>query len=193
LISTAGLVNRSLPIIDCRFWIPAALCSGIVGICFWLNLPQKVAAQSIVPAVDGTNTIVTTNGNRLDISGGQLSSDRANLFHSFLEFGLTPNQIANFLSNPSIVNILGRVTGGNPSIINGVIQVTGGNSNLYLINPAGIIFGSSASLNVPGDFTATGVGLGNNFGGTVISTGNLTAQSGNIAIATVRIRSTPYY
>ena len=63
--------------------------------------------------------------------------------------------IANFLSNPEILNILGRVVGGDASTIDGLIQVTGGNSNLYLMNPAGIIFGNNASLNVPASFTAT--------------------------------------
>ncbi|WP_204101791.1 MULTISPECIES: filamentous hemagglutinin N-terminal domain-containing protein, partial [Spirulina sp. CCY15215] len=74
--------------------------------------------------------------------------------------------IANFLSAPEIRNILSRVVGGNPSLINGLIQVTGGNSNLFLMNPAGIVFGNNASLNVPGDFTATtatGIGFGDGF------------------------------
>jgi len=127
---------------------------------------QRVEANSITPANDGTDTVVTPNGNRLDISGGKLSGDGANLFHSFGRFGLESNEIANFLSQPSIQNILGRVTGGNTSVINGLIQVTGGNSHLYLINPTGIIFGGNARLNVPADFTATtatGIGLGNNW------------------------------
>ncbi|NES24490.1 MAG: filamentous hemagglutinin N-terminal domain-containing protein, partial [Symploca sp. SIO3E6] len=114
-----------------------------------------VLAQAITPALDGTNTIITPDGNRLDIKGGQLSGDGTNLFHSFEQFGLDANQIANFLSNPSIRNILGQVVGGNPSIINGLIQVTGGNSNLYLMNPAGMIFGANARLDVPASFTAT--------------------------------------
>ena len=113
------------------------------------------ATQPIIPAGDGTGTNVTINGNSFDISGGTLSGDGFNLFHGFQEFGLDANQIANFLSNPQILNILSRVNGGNPSIIDGLIQVTGGNSNLYILNPAGIIFGSNASLNLPGDFTAT--------------------------------------
>ncbi|MDX2099700.1 MAG: filamentous hemagglutinin N-terminal domain-containing protein, partial [Leptolyngbyaceae cyanobacterium bins.59] len=111
--------------------------------------------QSIAPARDGTGTIVTPQGNQFDITGGTLSSDRANLFHSFQQFGLDANQIANFISNPQIQNILGRVAGGDPSVINGLIQVTGGNSNLFLLNPAGILFGPNASLNVPAAFTAT--------------------------------------
>ena len=45
--------------------------------------------------------------------------------------------------------------GGGPSVINGLIQVTGGNSNLFLINPVGIILGQDVPLNVPASFTAT--------------------------------------
>ena len=71
------------------------------------------------------------------------------------QFGLNTGQIANFLSNPQIQNILGRVVGGTPSVINGLIQVSGGNSNLYLMNPAGMIFGTNAQLDVPAAFTAT--------------------------------------
>ncbi|MEQ8382145.1 MAG: CHAT domain-containing protein [Coleofasciculus sp. A1-SPW-01] len=115
----------------------------------------KVRAQSITPAQDGTGTNVTTNGNRHDIDGGSLSGDGANLFHSFEQFGLSEGEIANFSSNPNLVNILGRIRGGDPSMINGLIQVTGGDSHLFLMNPAGFVFGDSAALNVPGNFTVT--------------------------------------
>jgi filamentous hemagglutinin family protein len=193
----------------------------------------RTHAQLITPAADGTGSaIITSDGNRIDISGGTLSRDKANLFHSFSQFGLNQDQIANFLSNPSIRNILGRVTGGDASIINGLIQVSGGNSNLFLMNPAGIIFGPNATLNVPASFTATtanGIGFdskwfsasgvndlaalvgtpnslaftmsqpgaianagnlavtqGQNLtlvGGTVVSTGQLSAPAGNITLA----------
>jgi filamentous hemagglutinin family protein len=129
-------------------------------------LPSSVRAQSIVPSADGTSTVVTPTDNQIDITGGQLSSDGANLFHSFSQFNLNQNQTANFLSNPSIQNILGRVSSGDASVINGLIQVTGGNSNLYLLNPAGIVFGTDARLNVPASFTATtatGIGFGDNW------------------------------
>jgi filamentous hemagglutinin family protein len=114
-----------------------------------------LVAQAITAAPDGTHTIVTPHGDRLDISGGQLSGDRTNLFHSFSEFGLSRNQSANFIANPQLRNILGRVTGGNPSVIDGLIQVTGGTPDLYLTNPAGMVFGANARLDVPGSFTAT--------------------------------------
>ncbi len=89
-----------------------------------LSIDSKpIQAQSITPA-DGTGTIVTPDGNRIDISGGSLSGDGSNLFHSFGKFGLSQGQIANFLSNPEIRNILAGVVGGEASLINGLIQVT---------------------------------------------------------------------
>jgi len=117
----------------------------------------------VTPATDGTGTRVRRDANRIDIDGGTRSVDGRNLFHSFQQFGLTNNEIANFLSNPQIRNILGRVVGGDASVINGLIRVTGGSSNLYLLNPAGVIFGSNARLDVPGSFTVTtanGIGFG---------------------------------
>jgi len=123
--------------------------------------PNILLAQSVTPSADSTGTIVTPNGNQFDITGGTRAGD--NLFQSFQRFGLDPNQAANFIADPSLRNILGRVVGGDPSVINGLIQVTGGSPNLYLMNPAGIIFGPSAILNVPADFTATtatGIGFG---------------------------------
>lgn len=127
---------------------------------------KPIFAQPIKPALDGTNTVVTPQGNQFNINGGSLSRDGSNLFHSFQQFSLNSGQVANFQSYSQILNILGRVTGGNPSIINGLIQVTGGNSNLFLINPVGIVFGQNARLNVPAAFTATtanGIGFGGNW------------------------------
>lgn len=110
-------------------------------------------AQISVPVGDHTGTIVNQNGNTFDITGGTQAG--ANLFHSLQQFGLNQGQIANFLANSSVQNILARVTGGQASVINGLVRVTGGNSNLYLMNPAGIILGANARLDVPGSFTAT--------------------------------------
>jgi len=133
----------------------------------FLHLASPVFAQPNIPKAADKNTRITPNGNSFDIDGGKLSKDGANLFLNFQQFGLDAGKIANFKSSDSIQNILGRVIGGNPSTINGLIQLTGGNSNLYLINPAGIIFGNQASLNVPANFmatTATRIGLQDNNG-----------------------------
>jgi len=134
---------------------------GLAVLC--LSVPHVAQAQSVIPAEAGTTTIVTPAGDRIDITGGTLSGDGANLFHTFQEFGLSTEQIANFLVNPDIQNILSSVSGGNPSVINGVLQVSGGSANLFLINPSGILLGPDSALNLSGSFTATtadGIGFG---------------------------------
>lgn len=131
---------------------------------FCILVPKPVLAQSVRAAADGTETNISTpagQAEQYDIGGGTRAGD--NLFHSFEQFGLTEGEVANFLSGPGIENILGRVVGGDASVINGLLQMTGGQSNLYLMNPAGVIFGQNMQLNVPADFTATtanGIQLG---------------------------------
>lgn len=142
----------------------------------------NVLAQNITPAPDGTGTTVDAQGNQFNIGGGSLSGDGQNLFHSLQQFGLDQGQIANFLSNPDIRNILTRIVGGDASIINGLIQVSGGNANLFLMNPAGMIFGPNASINVPGDFvvtTGSAIGFGNDQWFQVFSDNDYNALIGN--------------
>ncbi len=141
--------------------------NGRVGIIPWQifsaqSALAQVSTQPIVPEPNSTNTVVTpvspsnnSSQTRFDITGGKRSEDNANLFHSFNRFNLTENQIVNFISNPNIKNILTRVTGGDVSVINGLIQVTGGNSNLFIMNPAGVILGKNSRLDVPASFVVT--------------------------------------
>ncbi len=125
-----------------------------VGIVALISLsPVATLAQTITPAPDGTGTLIEYQGQTYRIIGGTQAG--ANLFHSFQDFGLNAGQVAQFLSQPGIENILGRVTGGNPSVIQGILQVSGNNAHLYLMNPAGIIFGPGSSLDLSGNFTAT--------------------------------------
>lgn len=107
----------------------------------------------------GLGTVVNQPGAGVyEITGGTRPGDGANLFHSFGNFSLDAGQSGNFINNSglSTTNIIGRVTGGNPSNIFGTIQTTGfPGANLYLVNPAGILFGPTAQLNVEGSFHAT--------------------------------------
>lgn len=124
----------------------------LTGLVSFLTAP--VLAQ-ITPAPNTTGTTVETVNNQFNIGGGQLSGDGRNLFHLFRDFNVQQGQTANFLSTPQIHNILAGVNGGSASYINGLLQVTGGNSNLYLLNPAGIVFGPNAQLNLPAAFHAS--------------------------------------
>ena len=101
---------------------------------------------------DGTtNTKVTVERNTSSIAGGIQAGQ--NLFHSFEQFSLATDTVASFNHALDIKNIFSRVTGG-ISEIDGSIQ-TQGNANLFLLNPAGIIFGANAQLNVGGSFIAS--------------------------------------
>jgi filamentous hemagglutinin family protein len=143
--------------------------------------PRQSISQSIIPAQDNIQTTVNSPDNhQFNIQGGQRSG--VNLFHSFERFGLNNGQTANFISQPDIQNIIGRINGGEASIINGLIQVSGGLSNLYLINPAGIILGENAQLNIPASViitTANSLEFGNNQWFNITGEPNLSSLMGS--------------
>jgi filamentous hemagglutinin family protein len=120
--------------------------------------PISIQAASPITA-SGLNTQVSpavplpSGQTQYNITGGTRPGGGTNLFHSFGDFNVPTNNIANFLNNSGLAtsNILGRVTGGNLSNIFGIIQTTGfGNANLFLMNPAGFLFGPNATVNVGG-------------------------------------------
>jgi filamentous hemagglutinin family protein len=109
------------------------------------------------PGAGDLGTIVTSNGNLHDITGGTRPGGGFNLFHSFGDFSIGQGDIANFLNDSGLAtsNIIGRVTGGNPSNIDGLIRTSGFDigdlhANLFLVNPAGIVFGPQGSFDVTG-------------------------------------------
>ncbi len=133
----------------------ALLACWLIPIC----VPTWCHAQGSSPITSsGLNTTVTKSATTFEITGGTRPGNGPNLFHSFGEFGVPANHVADFLNDAGLptANILSRVTGGNPSNIFGTIQTTGfGTANLFVMNPAGIVFGPGASLNVGGAVTFT--------------------------------------
>lgn len=101
----------------------------------------------------GTASTLSGPSYAIGSSLGQIRG--GNLFHSFSQFDLSAGDSATFSGPAYIANIISRITGGTPSSIDGAIRSTINGANLYLLNPAGILFGPNASLDVTGSFHAS--------------------------------------
>jgi filamentous hemagglutinin family protein len=77
----------------------------------------------------------------------------SNLFYSFGSFRVGPGDSAVFLPDPMdatpLSNVIARVTGGQPSTIDGTLRSLIPDADLYLLNPAGVLFGGAAAIDVP--------------------------------------------
>ncbi|MGG6238394.1 filamentous hemagglutinin N-terminal domain-containing protein [Nodosilinea sp. AN01ver1] len=115
-------------------------------------------AQVIPDATLGNEASTVTpnmpvSGSEADlIEGGALRG--SNLFHSFLEFNVDAGQRLYFANPAGVESILSRITGGNPSAIFGTLGVDGA-ADLFLINPNGLVFGETATLDIQGSFYAS--------------------------------------
>jgi len=95
---------------------------------------------------------LTLQGPNYNITEQLGSRSGANLFHSFQEFNINNGESAIFSGSADINNVISRVTGGNISTINGLLQSNIENADFYFINPAGILFGQTAQIDVPASF-----------------------------------------
>ena len=117
--------------------------------------PMPPAVTSIIAdTLPGRSlgTTVSTSSPVTTIDGGTLSG--SNLFHSFSTFDVAVGDTARWVYSAgdpsSIGNVINRVTGGTPSQIFGMLDSTAlPNADFYFINPAGIVFGAGAQVNVP--------------------------------------------
>ncbi|MGC3973447.1 MAG: filamentous hemagglutinin N-terminal domain-containing protein [Nitrospira sp.] len=135
-------------------WLANVMSGMVALLCVSVSQGQTTSITS-----SGLNTQVAVGGidqagrQNYNITGGIRPGNGTNLFHSFGDFSVGTNNVARFLNDSGLAtnNILSRVTGGHVSNIFGEINTANfPNANLYLINPAGVVFGATASLNVSG-------------------------------------------
>src|SRR4051794_21192277 len=129
-----------------------------IALSHWLGPPLIAALLAAGPVqaqivTDGSvGPKVSLRGGEIEI-GANLGTRRGgNLFHSFEKFGIATGQTATFTGPSTIKNVISRVTGGEISSIDGTLASKVGRADLYFLNPAGVMFGPNAQLDVPGSF-----------------------------------------
>jgi filamentous hemagglutinin family protein len=126
-----------------------------------------VGTPVVAPALPAAvpTDIRPDRGNPLDLGTEVTRTDRVttidggtragtNLFHSFSRFDLAQGDFARWVHSAgdplTVRNVVNRVTGGDPSHIFGTIDSTAlPNADFFFINPAGIVFGDGAQVDVP--------------------------------------------
>lgn len=128
--------------------------SSIAAALLLLALAAPVSAQIVTDASLGRPSQALAGPYyNIPESLGKLAG--GNLFHSFQTFNVGRGEYATFTTDtPTINNVISRVTGGTPSTINGTLMLipAAGLPAFYFINPAGVIFGAGAAIDVPGAF-----------------------------------------
>ena len=109
-----------------------------------------------------SDTTVVHEANQFDILGGRSSDGLTpNLIHQFHQFDLGADDAANFVVDPDVANVINLIDGLHPSAIDGLLTLTSSDpdfasqANLFLVNPAGIVFGENVRLDLPANLTAT--------------------------------------
>ena len=105
----------------------------------------------------GPSTALAKLNNRIEVPAAIGALRGHNLFHSFQTFNLARGETADFTAAgiSGIDLVFSRVTGGGVSTIDGTLKSSIPNASFYFMNPAGVVFGPNAKVNVPGAFMVT--------------------------------------
>lgn len=167
-----------------RLWIAGCSALALVATPAFAQdggAPPTTIAPDTLPQLS-TGTTATTDGTVTIIGGGVRAGD--NLFHSFARFNLGPGDVARWTASdaPTIRNVINRVTGGETSFIAGLIDASAmPGADFYFLNPAGIVFGDGATVDVGGTAhfsTAQQLGFAD---GTMLVSGTASGSSFSMA------------
>ena len=121
-----------------------ALLAGVAGA---FLIPQAAfAAPTGGEAVFGGATGLTTS------SDMNITSSNPNNVITWRDYSIAQGERVRYDSGNKTNNYLNIVTGANTSNINGTIE---GGKDVYIVNPNGVIFGKSASVNVGNLYVST--------------------------------------
>ena len=150
VLGLAAVMRRALHAV-----IPSALALLVIATGSNARADDSIKADT---TLNTNNTVVTPSKadgkTTYTITGGAARNSGRYLFHSFAAFNLLQNEIGHFNNLNTVNTIFSRVTGLSQSSIDGLIRANG-TTNLYLINPKGIVFGPNARIDVGGAFKAS--------------------------------------
>lgn len=125
-------------------WVPLAMLAAGFAVCgASQDLPEGLSSQA-------GGVTASTSGNTMTITQAQ----QRGIAH-WDSFNISTGNTVNVQQPSASSVLLNRVMGTNPdnvSIISGALNANG---HVYLINPAGIVFGSGAQVNVGGIVAST--------------------------------------
>jgi filamentous hemagglutinin family protein len=99
---------------------------------------ERVAAGSARFHRDGAHTTIVTSQTAII---------------NYQSFNLRANESVRFVQPDASSRVLNRIRGADPTVINGSVAANG---SVYFVNPAGVVFGPNAVLNVGDLFAAAG-------------------------------------
>lgn len=160
----------------------ARLAGAFVAACLAAGGSQ---ANPVGPQVVHGTAGFNTSGNVLTVTNG------ANAIIDWQSFSIGSGETTRFVQPNAASVVLNRVLGSDPSQLLGALQ---SNGRVFLVNPAGILVGAGARIDVAG-FVASTLNLGNddflagrmNFSGTsaagsVVNRGEIVAGSGGTVL-----------
>ncbi|MEM7261677.1 MAG: filamentous hemagglutinin N-terminal domain-containing protein [Planctomycetota bacterium] len=113
-----------------------------------LSLPLLLALTMLASGQDVVVSDVPSGAASVDVDGHHTTitaSDGAII--EYHQFGVGAGNVVQFVQPDSMSRVLNRVVGSDPSLILGRLEANG---NVYLVNPAGVIFGPHALVDVSG-------------------------------------------
>jgi filamentous hemagglutinin family protein len=125
---------------------------GLAVLALTGGVPLGAAPTGSVVLDGSYGTSGALTGPNYQVTAGMGLLKGNNLFQSFSTFNLVNGESATFSGPANVQNILARVTGGGASSIDGTINSSILGANLFLLNPAGVMFGPNAQVNVTGAF-----------------------------------------
>jgi filamentous hemagglutinin family protein len=123
--------------------------AAVVALLAVLPFSQVSAEITLDGTMGAAGPLAGPNFTIADTDG---TTQGTNLFHSFSVFNINSTESATFTGPAGLDNVISRVTGGTASSIDGLFRSTVPSADVYFINPAGVVFGQNATLDVPGAF-----------------------------------------